>query len=100
MAAGAYYAKATAWAAENGIVTDEGVFSPDSPCTRLMAVEYMWKHAGSPDAAQAGFADVDSDAVDWALEQNVTTGTSDTAFSPDGICTRGQIVTFLWRAFA
>lgn len=100
VAAGAYYAKATAWAAENGIVTDEGVFSPDAPCTRLMAVEYMWKHAGSPDAAQAGFADVDSDAVDWALEQNVTTGTSDTAFSPDGICTRGQIVTFLWRAFA
>lgn len=99
VAADTYYAKATAWAAENGMA-EGGTFEPESPCTRLMAVEFMWKQAGSPSAAQAGFADVSSDAVNWALEQGVTSGTSDTAFSPDDTCTRGQIVTFLYRAFA
>ena len=75
-------------------------FAPNAPCTREMAVEFMWKHAGSPEAAQAGFADASSEAVDWAVAQGVTNGTSDTTFSPDNICTRGQIVTFLYRAFA
>ena len=99
VAEGAYYAAATAWAAEQGMA--EGTaFDPEAPCTREMAVEFMWKYAGSPDAAEAGFEDVTSDAVNWALEAGVTTGTSDTAFSPDTTCTRGQIVTFLWRAFA
>ncbi len=99
VASDAYYAKATAWAAENGMA-EGNAFDPESPCTRLMAVEFMWKHAGSPSAAQAGFADVSSDAVNWALEQGVTSGTSDTTFAPDDTCTRGQIVTFLYRAFA
>ena len=99
VAEGAYYAAATAWAAEQGMA--EGTaFAPEAPCTREMAVEFMWKHAGSPDAAEAGFEDVTSDAVNWAVEAGVTYGTSDTAFSPDDTCTRGQIVTFLWRAFA
>ena len=97
--ADAYYAKATAWAAENGMA-EGSTFDPEAPCTRLMAVEFMWKHAGSPSAAQASFADVTSDAVNWALEQGVTAGTSDATFSPDDTCTRGQIVTFLYRAFA
>lgn len=96
--ADAYYAKAAAWASENGMVTDS-TFSPDSPCTREMAVEFMWKYAGSPDAAQANFTDISSAAVNWAVEAGVTSGTSATTFSPDDICTRGQIVTFLYRAF-
>ena len=99
VAADAYYAKATAWAAENGMASGD-TFAPNAPCTREMAVEFMWKHAGSPEAAQAGFADASSEAVDWAVAQGVTNGTSDTTFSPDNICTRGQIVTFLYRAFA
>ena len=97
--AGSYYDKATAWAAEQGM-TEGDSFSPDEACTRAMAMEFMWKQAGSPDAAEAGFTDVSSDAVSWAVEAGVTNGTSDTAFSPDEACTRGQIVTFLYRAFA
>ena len=99
VAADAYYAKATAWAAENGMA-EGSTFEPEAPCTRLMAVEFMWKQAGSPSAAQASFTDVSSDAVNWALEQGVTSGTSDTTFAPTDTCTRGQIVTFLYRAFA
>lgn len=95
----AYYAKATAWAAEQGM--EEGAaFSPDAPCTRLMAVEFMWKYAGSPEAPKATFTDVASDAVNWAVKQGVTNGTSATTFSPEQTCTRGQIVTFLYRGFA
>ena len=94
-----YYAKAAAWAAENGMA-DGSTFSPNAPCTREMAVEFMWKHAGSPDAAAASFADISSAAVDWAVENGVTNGTSATTFSPDKTCTRAQIVTFLYRAFA
>ena len=74
-------------------------FGPNDPCTREMAVEFMWKQAGSPKAPAANFTDVSSDAVNWALEKGVTKGTSDTTFSPNNTCTRGQIVTFLWRAF-
>ena len=95
----AYYADAAAWAAEMGMVEGDA-FSPDDPCTRMMAVEFMWKYAGSPDAPEAAFSDVAADAVNWAVETGVTNGTSDDTFSPDGICTRGQIVTFLYRAFA
>lgn len=94
-----YYAKAAAWAAENGMA-DGSAFSPNDPCTREMAVEFMWKHAGSPDAAAAGFTDISSAAVNWAVENGVTNGTSATTFSPDQTCTRAQIVTFLYRAFA
>ena len=93
-----YYAKAVAWAAEKGMA--DGVrFNPDAPCTREMAVEFMWKYAGSPDAAKANFADVSAEAVDWAVAEGITSGTSATTFSPDQTCTRGQIVTFLHRGF-
>lgn len=96
---GAYYEKAATWAAEQGMVSGTE-FKPNDPCTRLMAIEFMWKQAGSPEASETVFTDVSSDAVDWAVETGVTSGTSDTTFSPDQICTRGQIVTFLYRAFA
>ena len=94
-----YYAKATAWAKENGMASGS-TFSPDAPCTREMAVEFMWKLAGSPSAPAASFTDVSSGAVNWAVEKGVTNGTSATTFSPNSTCTRGQIVTFLYRGFA
>ena len=97
--AGSYYEKATAWAAEQGMASG-AAFAPEDPCTRAMAVEFMWKQAGSPNAAEASFTDIASSAVDWAVEQGVTNGTGETTFSPDLTCTRGQIVTFLYRAFA
>lgn len=96
--AGAYYEKAVTWAAEQGMASGDK-FGPNDPCTREMAVEFMWKQAGSPKAPAANFTDVSSDAVNWALEKGVTNGTSATTFSPKATCTRGQIVTFLWRAF-
>jgi hypothetical protein len=97
-----YYSKAVAWAAEQGIVSGT-TFSPDAPCTRAMAVEFMWKYAGSPDAAASSFTDVGADyaaAVNWAVASGVTNGTSNTTFSPNDTCIRGQIVTFLYRGFA
>lgn len=94
-----YFAKPAAWAKENGMVSGN-VFSPNAPCTRQMAVEFMWKYAGSPDAPDAAFTDISSDAVDWALETGVTTGTSATTFTPERTCTRAEIVTFLYRGFA
>lgn len=97
--ADAYYAKATAWAKENNI-TSGSSFSPNALCTREMAVEFMWKYAGTPDASAAEFTDVSSDAVNWAVENGVTNGTSATTFSPEQTCTRAQIVTFLYRAFS
>ena len=95
----AYYAKAAAWAKENGMVSGDAL-SPNAPCTRLMAVEFMWKQAGSPNADKAGFTDVSSDAVNWAVKNGVTSGTTADTFSPNTVCTRAQIVTFLYRAFA
>lgn len=96
---GVYYEKAAAWAAEQGMA-DGTTFAPNDPCTRAMAVEFMWKQAGSPKAKTAAFTDVSSPAVNWAVSAGVTTGTTATTFSPDNTCTRGQIVTFLYRAFA
>lgn len=92
-------AAVTAWANGLGIDTSD----LNAPCTRANAVTYMWKAAGSPEPAEtASFTDVAADApyasaVSWAVEQGVTKGTSDTAFSPYDTCTRGQIVTFLCR---
>ena len=97
--AGSYFEKAVAWAAEQGMASGDK-FAPYDPCTRLMAVEFMWKQAGSPTAPAAAFTDVSSDAVNWALEKGVTKGTTETTFAPGNTCTRAQIVTFLWRAFA
>ena len=98
-----FYTDATIWAYEQGMAR-EGMFDPDYSCTRAMAMEFMWKQAGSPEVSeQTVFTDVPADAsyaqaVAWAVEQGVTSGTTDTTFSPDDTCTRGQIVTFLYRA--
>lgn len=99
----AYYGKAARWAAEQGMLTDG--FAPDEPCTRAMAMTYLWKQAGSPQAEAASFTDVPAaadyaPAVAWAVEKGVTSGTTASTFAPEQTCTRGQIVTFLYRAFA
>ena len=99
-----WYADAAAWAYEKGMVSGTS-FGGNAPCTRSMAVMYMWKAAGSPSAKATSFTDVSdgaeyAGAVAWAVEQGVTTGTSATTFSPDDVCTRGQIVTFLYRGLA
>ncbi len=95
----AYYAKAAAWAAEQGMITGN-TLDAYIPCTRLEAVEYMWRYDGSSSSPDAGFADVKSPAVDWAVNKGVTNGTGAATFSPEQTCTRAQIVTFLYRAFA
>lgn len=100
---GDYYYDAAVWANDKGMVNGD-TFDGDTPCTRSMTVTYLWKNANSPgDVAEEMFDDVsiDSDyaaAVSWAVLEGVTSGTSDTTFSPDEICSRGQIVTFLNRA--
>lgn len=108
VAADAYYHDAVLWAAEKGITSGTGanVFSPGTACTRGQVVTFLWRAAGSPQAAgENPFADVRGgdyyyDAVLWAVEQGVTSGTAADAFSPGAECTRGQIVTFLYRAVA
>lgn len=102
---GSYYAKAVAWAVENGITTGtaEGTFSPDATCTRAQAVTFLARAQNAKATGKTAFSDVPSDsyfadAVAWAQANGVTTGTSETTFSPDNDCTRAQIVTFLYRA--
>ena len=103
VSADAYYYKAALWAFEKKMIDE--TFVPNTACTRAQAVYFMWMAAGSPDdAAAASFTDVAADAdyaaaVNWAVAQEVTKGTGDgTTFSPEDVCTRGQIVTFLYRA--
>ena len=107
VAGGAYYNEAVRWAVKNGIAsgTDAKHFSPDAACTRGQAVTFLWRAAGcpAPTLAENPFADVKStdycyDAVLWAVQTGVAKGTSASTFSPDAPCTRGQIVTFLYRA--
>ena len=103
--ADSYYAKAVAWAVENGITagTGDGMFSPNATCTRAQAMTFIWRSQKSVAAAGVNpFTDVAVDAyyagaVQWAVENGVTNGTSDTTFSPNTNCTRAQIVTFLYR---
>ena len=105
--AGAYYAKAVAWAAEQGIAAGVGGgrFDPHAPCTRAQAVTLLHRAAGAPDTeADAPFADVPTTAyykapVAWATEAGITTGVGDGKFAPDATCTRAQIVTMLYRYF-
>ncbi len=103
-----FYYGAALWAYEKGMVSGT-TFDADKPCTRAMTVTYIWQAAGSPaPVSAANFTDVDAgaayaQAVAWAVEQPtpVTTGTGDgTTFSPDQVCSRGEIVTFLYRALA
>ncbi len=100
-----YYYKAVLWAVEKGIVkgTSPTTFSPSATVTRSQSMTFLWRAAGETTSISANpFADVSKDAyyydaVLWAVEKDITKGTSDTAFSPDGGCTRAQIVTFLYR---
>ena len=102
----AYYHDAVLWAAENNITSGTGAdqFSPDAVCTRSQVAVFLWHFAGNPKpvASSSLFSDVkDSsyycEAVCWAIEQGISAGTSVSTFSPNVTCTRGQIVTFLWR---
>ena len=103
----AYYYDAVLWAVENGVTegTSATTFSPDMSCTRAQMVTFLWRAAGSPEPVTTTnpFTDVNSgvyyyDAVLWAVEQGITSGTSATTFAPDATCTRAQTVTFLYRA--
>ena len=104
--ADAYYAKAVAWAVENGITggTGDGKFSPDATCTRAQAVTFLYRASGSPAVSgNAAFTDVAADAyyaaaVTWAEKNGITGGIGGGLFGSGQSCTRGQIVTFLYRA--
>ena len=102
----AYYHDAVLWAAERGITggTGNGTFSPNASCTRGQMATFLWRAAGAPEPVSKTcvFVDVPSDAyyakaVQWAVENSITGGTSATTFSPDAPCTRGQMATFLCR---
>ena len=102
-----YYFEPVYWAVEQGITkgTGEKRFSPGDDCTRAQVVTFLWRAAGEPEPAGSKnpFRDVKEDAyyckaVLWAVEQEITKGTSANTFSPDDTCTRAQIVTFLYRA--
>lgn len=103
---GAFYFDAVQWAVKNGITNGMGknTFSPNSVCSRYQIVMFLWRAAGQPEAkAAVSFADVKPgdifyEAVQWAVERGITKGTSSTNFSPFAPCTRGQIVTFLYRS--
>ena len=107
--ADAYYTQAVRWAVAQGITTGTGAatFSPDAVCTRAQIAVFLYRANGSkaPDTRDNPFGDVAEgsyyyDAVLWAVENGVTTGTGAAAFSPDVVCTRAQIVTFLYRAMS
>ena len=102
----AYYAKAVAWAIENGITNGmtETTFAPDATCTRGQIVTFLYRALKGTASGSTNFADVKSDtfyadAINWAVANNVTNGTSNTTFSPNADCTRAEIVTFLYRAY-
>lgn len=99
-----YYYKAALWAYEKGLVSGS-TFRASVPSSRSMVVTYLWKLAGEPTTRASSFADIPSSAdyaqaVSWAVDKGITSGTEKTIYSPDSTCTRGQIVTFLYRAFA
>ena len=104
--AGSYYDDAVRWAVENGVTvgTSATTFSPNATCSRAQIVTFLWRAQKSPAAGSANpFDDVaDSayyaDAVQWAVQKDITKGTGATAFSPDANCIRAQIVTFLYRS--
>ena len=104
----AYYFKAVLWAVENEITAgiDDTHFGVNQPCTRSQAVTFLWRAKGSPEpvGTENPFADVRAKdyfykAVLWAVENEITKGTDSTHFSPNATCIRGQIATFLYRAY-
>ena len=104
--AGAYYYDAVLWAVENGIANGTGdtTFSPNANCSRAQIITFLWRAQQSPAAGALNpSTDVKAEAyyyaaILWAAEEKVANGTSAVTFSPDDSCTRGQIVTFIWRA--
>ena len=106
VAAGSYCYDAVQWAVANGITngTDATHFSPNAGCTRGQVVTFLWRAAGEPTVGgNVGFVDVAPgsycyEAVKWAVANGITKGTDATHFSPNETCTRGQVVTFLYRA--
>ncbi len=104
--ASTYYAKAVAWAVENGITNGmtETTFAPNATCTRGQSVTFLYRALKGTASGSTNFTDVKSDAfyadaINWAVANNVTNGTSNTTFSPNADCTRAEIVTFLYRAY-
>lgn len=99
-----YFYQAAMWANDMGMI-DPGTFDPAKPCTRSQAVKFIWAAFLTPEAPESGFTDVPAGAdyagaVSWAVANGITNGDgSDTIFSPDKVCTRAQIVTFLHRAY-
>ena len=106
VAAGSYCYDAVQWAVANGITngTDATHFSPNAGCTRGQVVTFLWRAAGEPVVSgNVGFVDVAPgsycyEAVKWAVANGITKGTDATHFSPNETCTRGQVVTFMYRA--
>lgn len=102
---GKFYYKAVLWAVEKGITSgvSDTAFAPDKTCTRGQIVTFLWRYAGKPQpAGTASFSDVKAsafyaDAVAWAVEAEVTSGMGGGKFAPEATCTRGQVVTFLYR---
>ena len=102
---GSDFAKAIVWAKESGITsgTSDTTYSPDQPCTRGQMALFLWRLNGSPEPEGTGyFTDVSTDsgfadAVAWAKENDITSGTAATTYSPGQPCTRGEMATFLWR---
>ena len=102
-----FYYDAVQWAVALGVTTgtSKTTFGPSESCTRAQAVTFLWRAAGqpAPKSSNNPFTDIKKSdyfykAVLWAAENGVTSGTTKTTFSPEEVCTRGQIVTFLWRA--
>ena len=101
----AYYYEAVKWAAENGITGGIGssLFAPNQPCTRAQIVTFLWRTAGSPVVNYLmPFTDVDegayyAEAVRWAASTGIVTGLTETTFGANGVCTRAQVVTMLYR---
>jgi len=106
----AYYYKAILWASENGIVCgyEDGTFRPDAVCTRAHVVAFLWRYEGRPESFLAStplkdITGLNADftaAIFWAVENGITVGYPGGLFRPNAVCTRAQIVTFLYRAFA
>jgi hypothetical protein len=105
---GKYYYEAMLWAVENGITEGmtETTFAPNATCTRGQVVTFLWRAKNKPAATDTEhpFTDVKEgkyyyDAMLWAVENGITDGMTETTFAPDGTCTRGQVVTFLFRAY-
>ena len=104
--ADSYYAKAVAWAVENGITTGmgDGKVSPDATCTRAQSVTFLFRASKASANGAPAFSDVAAtayyaEAVKWATNNGITNGIGDNLFGSDNDCTRAQIVTFLYRMY-